>query len=119
MDLDTLLVIALLLAATAPFVVALYRANELFVLEVVQGELTVRRGSPPPRLLSEMRDIVKLPQLARVTLRATLEDRRPMLRARGEIDEGQMQRLRNVTGLFTAQQLRAGQGRAAKKPKKR
>ena len=101
-------VIALvLLAIVIPVAIGLSRANELFVIRVTKGKAAVVRGAVPARLLGDIRDVVKRPALGSVTLHVRVENQRPMLRASGEISEGQLQRLRNVVGLWTKEQIRS------------
>jgi hypothetical protein len=105
MDRDTLLTVLFLALLTAPFVVALSRANELFVIDVTDGSPTLRRGRAPKRLLSQFADVLRRPPVKSARLRGTLEGGRPMLRADG-VPPDQLQRLRNVLGLFTRDQIR-------------
>ena len=110
MSAETLLVLGLLALVTVPLAVALARANELFVVEVTKGKPRLTRGRIPRRLLRELRDIAeKAPVVDGARLRATVEDNRPMLRATaGVVSEPQLQRMRNVVGLWSKDQIRQG-----------
>jgi uncharacterized protein DUF3634 len=100
------LAIALLLAS-APLVLAIVRANELFLLRVRNGAVRVVRGRVPPRLFDDVTDVVRHPVVLRADLRAVSEGGRPRLYAEGELSPEHKQRLRNVIGTWTVQQIRA------------
>ncbi|RYE87555.1 MAG: DUF3634 family protein [Myxococcales bacterium] len=103
---DTLLTLLLLVVVlVVPFVVLLRRANELFVLEVRGGQITVVRGKPPASLLRDLRDVVRGVPAARLVARR--EQGRPMLRATG-LSEAQLQRARNVVGRFAGARIGRG-----------
>jgi hypothetical protein len=109
MSADTWLVFVLLFVVSIPMIVLVRRANELFVVDVIEGKPTLVRGRIPRRLLRELRDVAeRSPVIARARLRATVEGNRPMLRATGAIDDARLQRMRNVVGLWSKDQIRAG-----------
>lgn len=102
-----LAVALLLLLATAPLVVALLRANELFYLRIQEdGRLRVARGRIPPRLLRDLADVLKDPAVTHGALRGVSEDGRVRLYAEADLTEGQRQRLRNVVGGWAVTQVR-------------
>jgi len=106
------IILGLLALATVPIAVGMSRLGELFVLDVEGGKITVRRGALPKRLLNDFGDVVSRPGVTRAVLRATVENGRPMLRvAGGEVPDGQLQRLRNVLGLWTKEQIRSAAAR--------
>lgn len=85
----------------------LRRANELFAVLVERGRARPLRGRPPPALLAAWNDVLaQPPAVARATLRVTVEDGRPMLRAGGGLGDEKLQRLRNVLGLWPLARLR-------------
>jgi hypothetical protein len=101
-----LLPIAVLAVAVAAVWVGLSRANELFVVEVSEGRARGVRGRIPPRLLADLDDVVRRPAVARGELRVVSDGGRPYLaRATGLAPE-QVQRARNVIGLWTVSQIR-------------
>jgi hypothetical protein len=102
------LVLALVaLVASAPLVLAIVRANELFFLRVRDGGVRLVRGRVPPRLFDDVADVVRKPAVMRADLRAVNEGGRPRLYADGELSPEHKQRLRNVVGTWTVQQIRA------------
>jgi hypothetical protein len=102
------LVLALVaLLASAPLVLALVRANELFLVRVRDGVVRIVRGRVPGRLLDDLADVVRRPAVVRADLRAVNEGGRPRLYAEGELSPEHKQRLRNVIGTWTVQQIRA------------
>ncbi len=96
----------LLLLFTAPLVVALLRANELFYLRLHDGRIRVARGRIPQRLLDDITDIVRDAGVREGTLRGVSEDGRVRLYAEAELPEGHRQRLRNVIGGWQVAQIR-------------
>ena len=95
------------LLASAPLVLAIVRANELFMLRVRDGAVRVVRGRVPPRLFDDVADVVRKPAVVRADPRAVSEGGRPRLYAEGELSPEHKQRLRNVIGSWTVQQIRA------------
>ena len=103
---DAPLTAALLGLLVLAYYLLIRRANELFAARVEGGHARPLRGRPPPALLASWSDILSQPpRVARATLRVTLENGRPMLRADG-LDEARLQRLRNVLGLWPLARLR-------------
>lgn len=73
------------------------RARELFCLSVRDGQVLVVRGRIPGGLLSDIRDVISKPTVARATIRATKHEHGARLSVSGGIDEGRAQRLRNIS----------------------
>jgi hypothetical protein len=96
----------LLLVALAPLVVALLRANELFVLRLRDGRLSIARGRLPKRLLDDIGDVLRDPPVLEGTLRGVSEDGRVRVYADAEVTDAQRQRLRNVLGQWSVTQVR-------------
>lgn len=94
------------LAASAPLVLAIVRANELFLVRVRDGGLRLVRGRVPARLFDDLADVVRKPAVGQADLRAVNEGGRPRLYAEGELSSEHKQRLRNVIGTWTVQQIR-------------
>ena len=98
----------LLLAAVAARLYFAWRSAEIFCVSVRNGRALVIRGRVPPALLRAIREIVgSQPEVARATIRAVRGEHGARLTARGAIDEGRVQRLRNAFGLFPTSKLRA------------
>jgi len=84
------------------------RSGEIFCVSVRDGRALVIRGRVPPALLRAIREIVgSQPAVARATIKAVRGEHGARLTARGAIDEGRIQRLRNAFGLFPTAKLRA------------
>src|SRR5262245_26567301 len=96
----------LLLLVTVPLVIALVRANELFLLRIHDGQVRVSRGRVPPRLLQEIGDVVRDPMVARGTLRGVSEDGRVRLYPDAPLSEAQKQQLRNVIAQWPVAKVR-------------
>jgi hypothetical protein len=100
----TLLVALAFLVLSAPLVLAIVRANELFFLRIREGKVSVARGRIPQRLLDDIADVVR--GIDRGSLRGVVEDRRPRLYTDGELTPEQKQRLRNLIGTWSVAQIR-------------
>jgi len=101
-----LLLALIALLASTPLVLAILRANELFLLRVREGDVHLVRGRVPPRLFDDLADVVRKPAVLRADLRAVNEGGRPRLYAEGELSPEHKQRLRNVIGAWTVPQIR-------------
>jgi hypothetical protein len=77
------------------------------LVRVRDGAVRIVRGRVPARLLDDLTDVVRKPAVERADLRAVNEGGRPRLYAEGELSPEHKQRLRNVIGTWTVQQIRA------------
>jgi hypothetical protein len=98
-----------LLLLSVPLVLAIVRANELFVLKIEGGSVRLARGRIPKRLLDDLGDVVR--GVAAATLRCVNESGKPTLYAEGDLDPVHRQRVRNLVGTYTVSQIRAGVGK--------
>lgn len=96
-----------LVAFVIVVLIASARANELFYLSVRHGEVLVVRGRVPPRLLSDIRDVVGRAAVKSASIRAVKESGAARLSVSGEVDANIAQRLRNVFGLYPIASLRS------------
>ncbi|HMI83847.1 MAG TPA: DUF3634 family protein [Polyangiaceae bacterium] len=101
-----LLLALVALLASLPLVLAIVRANELFFVRVRDGGIRLVRGRVPSRLFDDLADVVRKPAVVQADLRAVNEGGRPRLYAEGELSPEHKQRLRNVIGTWTVQQIR-------------
>lgn len=110
MDPNTL-AIALVLAVAVAYAIFRYGlpglgTSALFVLEVKNGRVSTARGKPPVRLVQDVQDVVAKPPVKRATIYVHADGPRARLTVRGTVDEGRVQRLRNVLGLYPLAKLR-------------
>ena len=84
------------------------RANELFRAAYEAGKFELRRGRCPARLRDELADIGQLEKLDRVVVSVRSEGGQPRVTAVGNINDGQLQQLRNVVARFNVSQIRRG-----------
>lgn len=98
----------LLLGALAVF----SRANELFRGRFDHGVFRLERGRCPATLVHALDDVARLERLDGVTLSVRSASGYPRVSAAGNIDDGQLQQLRNVVGRFEVAQIRRGGKRA-------
>ena len=98
----------LLLVAVIVVAVAYWasRSSELFCVSVRDGRVLVVRGRIPGGLLSDIRDVVAKPVVARATIRGVKQEHGARLAMSG-LDEGREQRLRNIFRLYPISNLRA------------
>lgn len=96
----------ILLLLAIPLVVALMRANELFMVRIRGGEVRVVRGRIPQKLLNDFAEIVRDPPIEAGSLRGVSEDRRVRIYPTGELTEGQKQRIRNVVATWPVAKIR-------------
>ncbi len=98
-----------LLALAVPLVVALLRANELFLLRARGGELVRVRGRIPKKLLDDIGEVIGRAGIRAVELRAVVEDGRPKMYASGaDVPRPVRQQLRNVVGQWQVSAIRTG-----------
>ena len=97
-----------IVAAVVAIVFFAWRSAEIFCVSVRNGRAIVIRGRVPPALLRAIREIVGAqPEVSRATIRASRGDHGARLTASGAIDDGRVQRLRNVFGLYPTSKLRS------------
>lgn len=97
-----------IVAAVAAIVFFAWRSAEIFCVSVRNGRAIVIRGRVPPALLRAIREIVGAqPEVSRATIRASRGEQGARLTASGAIDDGRVQRLRNVFGLYPTSKLRS------------
>ena len=102
----SLTAVILTLIVVVPLVIALSRANELFCLRVTGGRVRVVRGRVPQALVNDIADVLRSPRVEQATVRGLSEGGRAVIEARGPIDEGQRQRLRNVIARWPVARIR-------------
>jgi hypothetical protein len=94
------------LLATAPLVIALLRANELFCLRIRSGKLVVARGRIPQGLLDDIGDVLRDARVGEGTLRGVSEEGRVRLYPEMELTDAHRQRLRNVVAQWPVTRVR-------------
>jgi hypothetical protein len=102
------MVVAFLLLGGGLLAWAFLRGARLFTLSVEGGRIVRVQGHLPPRLLSELRDVVERARLPRARLVAVARDGLPALTSDAPLSEGLEQQLRNVLGQFSVAQIRRG-----------
>lgn len=80
-------------------------AITICVARVEDGKLTVTRGAIAPRVLGDVRDVVKRPVVKRATIRIVKDRGRAKVEAHGDLTKAQLQQLRNVIGTVPLAQL--------------
>jgi hypothetical protein len=105
----------LFLAAGAIGLVALYVsarvAITVCVLEVVEGQVFIRRGGLASRIRADIEDVVARPKVERATLRILRDRGRAVLEVKGAVSAAQQQQLRNVVGSVPLAKLVNARGR--------
>jgi hypothetical protein len=115
-DVSLLIPIALLILCI-PLVLAVLRANELFLLKLRAGRMTLTRGRVPSKLLDDIVDILQRGQITDVDVRGVVEDNRPRLYVFGKQPPGAVkQQLRNVISLWPVAKIRNAPKRRRRSP---
>jgi hypothetical protein len=68
------------------------------IAEVREGKLELTHGELSPRVLADLRDVVKRPRVTQGTVRILRQKDRASVEARGDFSDAQLQQLRNVVG---------------------
>ncbi len=93
------------------FWLAIRRQNELFCLRVESAKLRLVRGAVPPRLRSDLEDVVKRAKVASGEIRLVTERGAPRVLTEG-LSPGVAQQVRNVIGTWRLPALRSAGRRA-------
>ncbi len=108
MGVVTTVVILVMAAAALGALVLLNRnATLLFKARVQGGRIVQLRGRAPKRLVREINDVLGQRPVSNASLRVCSEGDRAVLRATGDLNDGEMQRLRNVLGTFPTAKIRS------------
>jgi hypothetical protein len=102
----SLIIPLLLLLAAIPLVIALLRANELFLVHYRGGRIRVARGRIPQALLNDLADVLRSTPTELVALKGVVEDQRVRVYAEGELTEAQRQQIRNVISGWPVAKIR-------------
>ena len=68
------------------------------IAEVREGKLELTHGDLSPRVLADLKDVVKRPKVGHGTVRVVRHKDRASIEARGDFSDAQIQQLRNVIG---------------------
>ncbi len=85
------------------------RSQALFVISVRHGKTKLVRGRIPPSLFEALSDVMRSAQVERATLRVIKDQGRARVEATG-LNEWQLQRARNVVGLYPLAKLVTAEG---------
>jgi hypothetical protein len=103
----SLLIPLALLVLSIPLVLALLRANELFLVRVRGGKARLVRGRIPPKLLSDIRDVTADTGMGDAEVRAVVEGGKAALYVHGrQVPREARQRLRNTISLWPVAKIR-------------
>src|SRR4051794_3610431 len=78
--------------------VAARGAITLFVADVRDGKLEVTEGGLAPRILADLKDVVRRPRVARGNIRVVRAREHATVQVSGDFSAAQLQQLRNVVG---------------------
>jgi hypothetical protein len=82
-------------------------ANLLFVAKVKNGQICYVRGRAPKKLLADMGEVVRRRPVQAASLRVTVLDGMASLASRGDLDDQERQRLRNILGMWPVAKIRS------------
>jgi hypothetical protein len=95
-------------------VIASRNANLLFKASVRDGKFQALRGRAPKRLMRDLQDVLRVRPVPKADLRVIVRDKRPFLEAKGDVQEQELQRLRNVLGTWEIAKIRSAPYRAGR-----
>jgi hypothetical protein len=99
--------IGLAVLAIATLLWMMRNATLLFRAEVEQGRVVKLQGRAPKGLVRDLNDVLHRRPVTKATLRVRAEGDRAGLDVTGDLNEGEMQRLRNVLGGWPVAKIRA------------
>jgi len=88
-------------------IVAVDASRRVLDIQVERGRILKLQGKAPGELVHDVEDVLERSQVTGRIL-VEFEGGRAAVRATGDVDEGTVQRLRNVVGRFPTARLRAG-----------
>ena len=100
-------VLGLAAAAFVAFLLMMRNATLLFEARVEKGRIVRLRGRAPKRLVRDFNDVLRVRPVPKATLRVCSSDGKAEMHIKGDVREGESQRLRNVLGTFAVAQIRA------------
>ena len=68
------------------------------ICEVREGRLELTHGDLSPRIVADLKDVVKRPKVGQGTVRVVRHKDHATVEARGDFSDAQLQQLRNVVG---------------------
>lgn len=100
-------IFVLAVAALAALIVMMRNAALIFSAEVKRGRVVKLQGHAPKGLVRDLSDVLRQRPVSKASLRVVVEGGAPALHARGDVNEGERQRLRNVLGTWPLAKIRA------------
>lgn len=82
------------------------------VLQVQDGDVAVTKGAISPRVLSDLRDVVRRPAVKSATLRILRGKEHASVEASGKLTGDQVQQVRNIVGSVPIAKLTNARGKA-------
>lgn len=107
--------LGLAVAAIAALLWMMRNATLLFSAKVDRGRIVTLRGRAPKGLVHDMSEVLRRRPVKNATLRVVVEGGLPALRAKGDLNDGEVQRLRNVLGTWPLAKIRAAPYRTVRK----
>jgi hypothetical protein len=95
---DPIVIAVGVIVGLAALYAAARRAITVAVLSVADGDLVVRTGGIAPRVLADLRDVVRRDKTAHGTVRIVKDRGRAKCEFSGTFPDAQAQRIRNVVG---------------------
>jgi hypothetical protein len=103
----TVVILVMAAAALGALILMNRNATLLFGARVAGGRIVRLRGRAPKRLVRDFNDVLGQRPVSSATLRVCAEGDRAVLQAKGDLNDGEMQRLRNVLGTFPVAKIRS------------
>ncbi|OQB18917.1 MAG: hypothetical protein BWY17_00077 [Deltaproteobacteria bacterium ADurb.Bin207] len=103
----TAVILGLAVLALGIMLVMNRNATLLFSAKVQRGRIVSLRGRAPKKLVRELNDVLGRRPVPSASLRVYAQGDRAALQASGDLNENEMQRLRNVLGTFPTARIRS------------
>lgn len=104
---EALILLVLAFLAIGIFVLMTRNATLLFVIKVENGKVSHIRGRLPKRLLGDLADVLCVRPVRAASLRVTVRDGLATLSSGGDLNEQELQRLRNILGTWPVAKIRS------------
>ncbi len=102
-----LVLLGLAAAVVLFLVIGARNANRLLIATVRNGRLVRFKGHAPKKFVRDLEDVLSLRPVSSAQLRIVVLNKVPTVQVDGDIEQGELQRLRNVMGTWQVAKIRS------------